>query len=478
LSTSIWASLNRAERATIVDRPTSCKLAHEAVAILQLELIGSGARVGELIGTLPEIRQRYGLGRWACREAVSILEMRGWVESRRGVGGGLIVTLPSVRDLTKLMLVYLCLKGAHTDQILEVRRLVHRAVVGTLMRRGNERSELQKLRLDRPSSSASDFSGWLAAQTGNRALELVMNFVTGLHQECSDANVAVAAAADLQHLWSAICDNDVDQAVVALEHFLASTSPARRGERIALPGDFLRDGSGRASSGAARLARLLIGEIAAHDGPGLIRLGTEADIGTRHHCHHEVVRQAVRLLEDIGILAPRRGGNGGLICRAPDLAAVIELIPPLLHRQHVLPREVMEAMTLLKREAAFLAAWRMRTGLASENVRQLAGQLLGARPTQPHELIAVENCLIDLAENSVLSAFDRGLVLYGPIASPEIADHAALATATFSHMPGILRAILDGEPELAEAATLNKLCFLLPSHAEKLRSVRSLGGHC
>lgn len=64
---------------------------------------------------------------------------------------------------------------------------------------------------------------------------------------------------------------------------------------------------------------------------------------------------------------------------------------------------------------------------------------------------------MDLAENSVLSAFDRGLLLYGPMASPEFADHAPLANTAFVHMPLILSAILDGKPEEAEAATLSKL---------------------
>lgn len=477
LSTSIWAYLDRAERAIIVGRPNDHRLAHGAVAILQREFIDNGTRAGDLIGTLPEIRQRYGLGRWACREAVGILEMRGWVESRRGVGGGLVLTLPSVHDITQLMLVHLCLKGACTDQIIEVRCLVHRAVVGILMRHNGEAIALQPVRLDEASLSARDFSCWLAAQTGNRALEFAMNFVTGLHEECVDADLAAAPAIGVQLLWNAICEKNIDKANAALDFFVKSTEHLRRGERVNLPDDFLRDDSGRASSSAARLARLLITEIARQDGRRPISLGTEADVSVRHCFHHEVVRQAIRVLEDIGIVVPRRGGHGGLTSRDPDLAAIIELIPPLLSHQNVPWSEVVEAMTLLKREAAYLAAWRVRMGVASEKVWELAEQLLSTRPTQTNDLITMENCLMDLAENSVLSAFDRGLLLYGPMASSEFADHAPLANAAFLHMPHILKAIVEGGPEAAEAAASSKLSYMSPVYADHIYSARRSAIH-
>jgi hypothetical protein len=95
---------------------------------------------GDVVGTLPEFCQQYGLGRLAFREAIAILEMRGWVHSRRGGGGGLVLTLPSVQDISTLTMVYLCLKGACTDQLIEAHRSVHQAVVRKLVMCGGRTS--------------------------------------------------------------------------------------------------------------------------------------------------------------------------------------------------------------------------------------------------------------------------------------------------------------------------------------------------
>ena len=63
---------------------------------------------------------------------------------------------------------------------------------------------------------------------------------------------------------------------------------------------------------------------------------------------------------------------------------------------------------VLKLEAARVAALRMRDGIASEKVARLAEHLLCTTPTQPHVLIMRENRLIELTENEVLEACDRG----------------------------------------------------------------------
>jgi DNA-binding FadR family transcriptional regulator len=155
------------------------------------------------------------------------------------------------------------------------------------------------------------------------------------------------------------------------------------------------------------------------------------------------------MLEDIGVAVVRRGGQGGLTSRDPDLAAVIELIPPLLFQRSVSWIEVLEALCFLKPEAARLAALHVCDATANEQVATLTEQLLSARPMRSHELITMENTLVDLAENSVLTACDRGLLLYGPV-RPPVDPAGAQATAGFEGMRNIVDAVLRGDPQAAE----------------------------
>ena len=166
-----------------------------------------------MIGTLPEIRERYGLGRLAFREAIGILEMRGWVESRRGGGGGLVLTLPTVQDLTTLTMVYLCLKDARSDQLIEARRSVHQIIVSKLIGCGVERRALGEFRSANTAihshipSPNLGFSRWLATQTGNRGLVFIMDFALALYEESAGTHLT-AATKEEEALWDAVCSKD------------------------------------------------------------------------------------------------------------------------------------------------------------------------------------------------------------------------------------------------------------------------------
>ena len=461
IKSSFWYQLDGPERAIIIGRAAARKLAHETATALQHELISDGWRSGEMVGTLTDIRHRYGLGRLAFRQAIGILEMRGWVESRRGGGGGLVLTLPTVQDLATLTTLYLYLKDACTNQIIEAHRSVHQSIVRKLVMCGGERHALSdfrcantatQIRSDAALPSLADsnlnFSRWLATQTGNRCLSFIMDFVLALYEE-SARTTMVAPIPEEEALWDAICSTDNHRAMIALDRYLACIECLRPGAKLGLPRAFPRNSSGGSITCAARLMHRLIDEIARRGQRGPFNLGTEAEIGSRHDHKQDVVRQAVRMLEDIGVAVVRRGGQGGLTSRDPDLAAVIELIPPLLFQRSVSWIEVLEALCFLKPEAARLAALHVCDATANEQVATLTEQLLSARPMRSHELITMENTLVDLAENSVLTACDRGLLLYGPV-RPPVDPAGAQATAGFEGMRNIVDAVLRGDPKAAE----------------------------
>jgi DNA-binding FadR family transcriptional regulator len=476
LASSLWSQLAGPERAAVIGRPEDGRLAHEFAALLQRDFAGSGCQSGEMIGTLADIRQRYGLGRWACREAVGILELRGWLESRRGAGGGLVLTLPTIRDLAKLTLLHLCLKGLGVDQVIEVRWAVYRAVVRRLLMRASAEAPAKPLGCAIGFQSSGgchtatrQFSSWLADHTGNRALGFLMEFVSALYAECGEPP-AKESVAQQTLLWTAIRSGDEARATAALDAFLQSTERLRAGDAVALPEVFSRDGACSSATHSARLAQRLLRDIAQRTRTGRTELETEAAIGERHCLNRDIVRRAIRMLEDIGVVVPRRGRQGGLQRREPDLAIIIELMPPLLARYDVSPAEAIDATLFLKLEAARLAAARVRTAAASSKVAALAEKLMSTVPTQPHELIMMENSLIDLTENEVLAACDRGLMFFGPVFSPEQIDPTgAGASRAIANTLEMTEAIRAGDVHRAEVACLRKMFDLRMSHRPEYR---------
>jgi DNA-binding GntR family transcriptional regulator len=157
-----------------------------------------------------------------------------------------------------------------------------------------------------------------------------------------------------------------------------------------------------------------------------------------------------------------------LTSREPDLAAVVELMPPLLHQRRVSSDAVVQAVGLLKLEAACLAASRVRSGIASEKVAVLAEQLLGTPPKQPHELIMMENRLIDLTENDVLAACDRGLFFGGPVVAPEFTDPARPhASQAIANTRAMIEAIRAGDVSRAEQTFIKKMSDAMGSQSER-----------
>jgi DNA-binding FadR family transcriptional regulator len=71
-------------------QPAGVELADQ----LEKEIRSGKHHAGEVLGFESELITRHGAGRAVVRQAVRILEQRGIAYSRRGKGGGLVVTAP------------------------------------------------------------------------------------------------------------------------------------------------------------------------------------------------------------------------------------------------------------------------------------------------------------------------------------------------------------------------------------------------
>lgn len=157
------------------------KLAHRAAALLQQEIIFGRFESGRSLGTAAEIRSRHNLGRWAFREAVGILELRGVARLRPGPGGGVVVAEPDLSDLVNLTLLYLAVTPKGMHELVEVQQAVLAAVVKKLLHMPLKTGPSNKWVAD---NAAGNFIRFLARQTGNAAIRLAVEFVESVREAC------------------------------------------------------------------------------------------------------------------------------------------------------------------------------------------------------------------------------------------------------------------------------------------------------
>lgn len=86
--------------------------------------------------------------------------------------------------------------------------------------------------------------------------------------------------------------------------------------------------------------------------------GVETELLERYNVSRAVFREAVRLLEHLGVVTTRRGPAGGLVVTAPSAEAVVEAVIVYLTFTGVSLGEVMEARIAIERTVAGFAAER------------------------------------------------------------------------------------------------------------------------
>lgn len=172
------------------------------------------------------------------------------------------------------------------------------------------------------------------------------------------------------------------------EGAVASLAP---GARSAKQGDSqgARGGGARAEGGAlnlsavprskslklgATIAGLIEGEILEKSLPADTPLGTETELMQHFGVSGEAIREAVRQLEQHGMVIMRRGGNGGLFVAQPAHNSAVRALAAYLELSQVSLRETVEAKTLIEVQSAGLAAERIdEEGV--QNLQSLAREL-------------------------------------------------------------------------------------------------------
>jgi len=429
-------SLSRGNVADDARRLTSCiigandpggNLAHEAVSAVEMHLLQLGWPVGESLGALPQVQKRLGLGRPSFREAMIILEARGILNVRRGPGGGLFVAAPTSEEVVEAMLIYLTLSGASRDCIQEFRLLVWRMVAEAAIDRG--------LGAAATAATAGEwgFAVDLAHRVGNPAMVVAAQIAEMLVRACQGR---AAPTRDLP-LERAMSARDTRRAFARLEDLavpLELTPPLIALE--ALEHSPVRSGRKTALSLAAKMIQEMIHRPE--------QLEAEAETAERLGCSDVVVRQARRILQDFGAIRCQRGRKGALWESPASPAGVIRLLAPCFIASGMSVHDNAEAAMSMARNGPRLAAGRAGT-YSGGRPRVLASF---AYSLELIDLIRVENLLLELACNPLLSIMTRSLGLAN-LASPRASVSRQRRAEIVAINHRILRAIEACDAESA-----------------------------
>ena len=100
------------------------KLAQTIAAKIAQDILDDGWRVGAWLGNEAALVQRYGVSRWAVREALAMIERDGLVEVRRGRAGGVFVAAPSAKAISTSIRNYLEFARVTVEDIITSRTVL------------------------------------------------------------------------------------------------------------------------------------------------------------------------------------------------------------------------------------------------------------------------------------------------------------------------------------------------------------------
>lgn len=332
-----------------------------------------GWPVGRLLGSEAELLERYGVSRAVFREAVRLVEHQQVARTRRGPGGGLIVTEPTVYAVIDAVVLYLYRVEASFEELFEALIVLEEIVADLAPGRLDERGLTQL----RPFLQAGDagrdadpraLHAVLASITQNQALELFVDVLCRVAMLYSTEGHTFGPAVDAE---SARAHAGIAEAVIAGDSGLAGRRMrmhleaesdvlrARQSARELLPDHVVvlsESGEGKRAEAVAR--RITQEIVAGGMRPGAF-VGPEKDLIEQEGVSRAVLREAVRLLEHHQIARMRRGPGGGLFVFEPSASAVTEITAIYLARRGMEVASLGELRTGVEVALAGLAAERI-----------------------------------------------------------------------------------------------------------------------
>ena len=351
------------------------KRASRVADLIIADVKAMGWPVGAVLGAETQLLERYGVSRAVFREAVRLVEHREVARTRRGPGGGLVVTEPTVDAVVGAVAMYLYRVGAGLAELVEARILVEDLALSMAAERLDDSDRLTLSTFSSPSEPPTHPSALhraLGEATGNPVIELLVDVLDRVARACGIGCPSSLSAESHSAIAAAMIDGDVDTARALMRRHLQEEHPAGRRPRQLPSRSILADGTTKRKLAEGVARNIAFGIVRNGLRPGDL-VGTETDLIEREGVSRAVFREAVRLLEYHQVARMRRGPGGGLFVLPPHVSAVTDVVSIYLIRRDASAAQVIEARTILEVAVTELAM--QRADLADrERIGGLGGE--------------------------------------------------------------------------------------------------------
>lgn len=428
---------------------TASRLAEELARRIEDDIASRDLAPGGALGSLRELSERYSVGRSVVREAVGLLERRGLGKLRPGPCGGFILARPQPDSIGEQLADYFRATGVSLRQLMDAREAVDLMAARLAASARADHPALARLEAASPTD---DLAGALSArmEIARLAAEpVLLMFVACLNSLTIDfvhtdepsppSPRSVAETAMSRALRAGNVDAAVDAAARAHNELTARLVERESPGPAAVAAPRLPAAGGTL---AGAIAHTLAAEIVSSGRAGT-RLGSEWELCERFNVSRLTLRQAVRLLQDSGLVECRRGRGNGLVVHDRRAPGAIRLMLAYLIGEKMDP---MAAGTILFQMNCFVPALAVTRADASDR-QKLENALLRVESCDPfdrYDLLGLVQCVSRVADSPIIDLFSRCLAAYEARFRPSLTEQLP-ASAQTSYFR-LVRRLLDRLP--------------------------------
>ena len=444
------------------ERGETARLASNLVWQIENRLHRQGWPSGQLIGSESRLVEAFSVSREVIREAVRIGEAHGSLQMRRGRGGGMVACKPELAPVSRAIADYIFCSGATATQVRQACEVFEPLILAAVARRISKLGEtsedfhcessnpirryfaLRRFVLDRIDDPVLalfwDISTRLAMHFIDRARMLDPDSAECLSKQERAITQALLAGDAAQ--VETICARNIRDAWLLDLLSVRRRAPSTRDSDTSI---FLNAPANRSD----HIVRALLEEVYKRDCGD--RLGSEWDICSFTGAARPIVRQALRKLEDHGLLESRRGRSGGIFTCKQKPGSIIRMVYPYLAANDVRGHQTLFMvwrMNLANVRLAGERALRFSQLERDHHLRTVRAKVA----TMPNaaKWIGVQQVISAIGENKVLDTLLRLLVGFAARAeAPGCIPRPAWDTQV-RQACDVAGAILHGRVDLAE----------------------------
>lgn len=451
--------MNAAERiykASTREDGISVRLAELLARRIEDDIASHPLPAGDALGSLRDLSERYSVGRAVTREAVGLLERRGLGSLRPGPCGGFIVKKPHSDVIAEELAGYFREIGITLGQLLDARE----AVDMTTARLAAETSisSIGLARID-VAAKAGGFVAHLAIRhelarlTRAPALILMNKCLNNLARDFRDASKMTRIGLDVAAMRQALARTDANAAADEMRRLHEDLGQHLRSRDIQheMPDESCSRTTDERTL-AALVARRIAGEILRTGTTGR-RLGSEWELCESFSVSRLTLRQAIRLLQDRGLVECRRGRGNGLVIHNRRGSGAMKLVLAFLIGRQMDPRAT---GTLLFQLNCFVPALAIdRASLQQrDHLETLLAPLEAHASFDRYDLLKLVHYVSQLAENPIMDFFSRCLAAYEARFHPSLLHR--LSSRVHASYFQLVRQLVDeipvgGTPDLRKA---------------------------